>query len=40
MSKIEHFAIFTHDLDALRDFYTEIFHLRILRDNSRAPVRR
>jgi catechol 2,3-dioxygenase-like lactoylglutathione lyase family enzyme len=39
MSKIEHFAIFTHDLDALRDFYTEVFGLRILLDNSAAPVR-
>lgn len=39
MSKIEHFAIFTHDLDALRDFYTEVFGLRILLDNSLAPVR-
>jgi len=39
MSKIEHFAIFAHDLDALRDFYTEVFGLRVLLDNSRAPVR-
>lgn len=39
MSKIEHFAIFTHDLETLRDFYTKLFGLRILLDNSRAPVR-
>jgi catechol 2,3-dioxygenase-like lactoylglutathione lyase family enzyme len=39
MPRIEHFAIFAHDLDALRDFYADLFGLRVLVDNSRAPIR-
>ena len=39
MSRIEHFAIFAADLDALRTFYEEALGLRVIVDNSRAPVR-
>jgi glyoxylase I family protein len=39
MARIEHFALFTNDLEALRDYYAGVFGLRVLVDNSRAPVR-
>lgn len=39
MARIEHFAIFCDDLEALRAFYTEAMGLRVVVDNSRAPVR-
>ena len=39
MARIEHFAIFCDDLEALRAFYTEAIGLRLIVDNSRAPVR-
>jgi glyoxylase I family protein len=39
MSRIEHFALFAADLDALRTFYEEALGLRMIVDNSRAPVR-
>jgi glyoxylase I family protein len=39
MARIEHFALFTSDLEALRTFYTETFGMTVLVDNSKAPVR-
>lgn len=39
MARIEHFALFCEDLDALRDFYVEAMGLRVIVDNSAAPVR-
>ena len=39
MARIEHFALFGDDLESLRAFYTEAMGLRIIVDNSRAPVR-
>src|SRR3989442_1247800 len=39
MSRIEHFAIFAADLEALRAFYEEALGLRVIVDNSRAPIR-
>ena len=39
MARIEHFALFGDDLERLRAFYTEAMGLRIIVDNSRAPVR-
>jgi glyoxylase I family protein len=39
MSRIEHFALFAADLDALRTFYEEALGLRVIVDNSNAPVR-
>ncbi|MBX6314357.1 MAG: VOC family protein [Isosphaeraceae bacterium] len=38
MARIEHFAIFAADLEALRAFYTEVFGLRVVVDNSKAVV--
>jgi glyoxylase I family protein len=38
MSRIEHFALFTDDLETLRAFYVEAMGLRVAVDNSRAPV--
>ncbi|GIW86915.1 MAG: diguanylate cyclase [Isosphaeraceae bacterium] len=38
MTQIEHFALFTDQLERLRDFYVEAFGLRVVLDNSRAPV--
>ncbi len=38
MSRIEHFALFADDLEGLRAFYTEAMGLRVILDNSRAPV--
>ncbi len=39
MARIEHFALFADDLEGLRAFYTEAMGLRIILDNSRAPIR-
>lgn len=39
MAAIEHFAIFTDDLETLRAFYETTFDLRVIIDNSRAPIR-
>ncbi len=38
MTRIEHFALFTDDLLALRDFYVDVLGLRVAVDNSQAPV--
>jgi glyoxylase I family protein len=38
MAHIEHFALFADDLESLRDFYTEALGLRVVADNSKAPV--
>lgn len=39
MARIEHFALFGNDLEALLAFYVETMGLRVVLDNSRAPVR-
>ncbi len=39
MARIEHFAVFGNDLERLRAFYVETMGLRVIVDNSRAPVR-
>jgi glyoxylase I family protein len=39
MARIEHFALFAADLEQLRAFYEHAFGLRVIVDNSRAPVR-
>jgi glyoxylase I family protein len=39
MPHIEHFALFADDLDALKGFYEEEFGLKVVLDNSKAPVR-
>ncbi len=39
MATIEHFALFGDDLGALRAFYEGSMGLRVIVDNSRAPVR-
>src|SRR5436309_2263223 len=36
MARIEHFALFASDLAALKDFYVEVFSMRVLIDNSAA----
>lgn len=38
MARIEHFALFGADLESLRQFYVETMGLRVVLDNSRAPV--
>ena len=38
MARIEHFALFVSDLEAARDFYVEALGLRVLLDNSKAPI--
>ncbi len=38
MSRIEHFALFADDLETLRTFYAETMGLRVVLDNSRAPI--
>lgn len=38
MARIEHFALFAGDLEALRAFYVEAMGLRVILDNSRAPT--
>jgi glyoxylase I family protein len=39
MTRIEHFAVFGPDLEALRAFYADVLGLRVIVDNSKAPVR-
>lgn len=39
MARIEHFAVFAADLEALRRFYEQAFGLRVIVDNSRAAIR-
>jgi glyoxylase I family protein len=39
MARIDHFALFGHDLEALRRFYVGTMGLRVVLDNSTAPVR-
>ncbi len=38
MARIEHFALFTDDLERLRTFYVETMGLTVVLDNSQAPV--
>jgi predicted enzyme related to lactoylglutathione lyase len=39
MARIEHFAIFARDLERLRAFYEDAFGLKVIVDNSKAPIR-
>lgn len=39
MARIEHFAVFAANLEALRDFYETALGLRVIVDNSRALIR-
>jgi glyoxylase I family protein len=39
MPHIEHFAIFARDLEASRSFYETAFGLRVIVDNTKAPIR-
>ncbi len=39
MARIEHFALFGDDLAKLREFYEGVMGLRVIVDNSKAPVR-
>ena len=39
MARIEHFALFGDDLATLREFYEGVMGLRVIVDNSKAPVR-
>lgn len=38
MARIEHFAIFATDLVPLSTFYQQTFGMRVVLDNSKAPV--
>jgi glyoxylase I family protein len=38
MSTIEHVAIFARNLESLKDFYCEALDLRVVLDNTGAPV--
>lgn len=38
-SAIEHIALFADDLEASRDFFMRVFDMRVVLDNSQAPVR-
>ena len=38
-SSIEHVALFADDLEASRDFFIRVFGMRVVLDNSKAPVR-
>jgi glyoxylase I family protein len=38
MARMEHFALFADDLEALRDFYMGVMGMTLLLDNSKAPV--
>jgi len=38
-SAIEHVALFADDLEASRDFFVRVFDMRVVLDNSKAPVR-
>jgi glyoxylase I family protein len=39
MARIEHFAVFAADLEGLRRFYEQAFGMRVILDNSTAPIR-
>jgi glyoxylase I family protein len=39
MARIDHFAVFGHDLEALRRFYGDSMGMRVVLDNSGAAVR-
>ncbi len=39
MPRVEHFAIFAHDLEPLRAFYQDAFQMKVIVDNSKAPTR-
>src|SRR5665647_1265725 len=39
MARIEHFALFGDNLARLREFYEAVMGLRVIVDNSKAPVR-
>lgn len=39
MPRIEHFAIFATDLETTKNFYTDVLGLRVVVDNTSAPVR-
>lgn len=38
-SSIEHVALFADNLEASRDFFMRVFDMRVVLDNSKAPVR-
>ena len=38
MARIEHFALFADDLESLKTFYTDVLGLRVILDNSKAPI--
>jgi len=38
-SSIEHIALFADNLEASRDFFIRFFGMRVVLDNSKAPVR-
>ena len=38
MAKMEHFALFTNNLEALKDFYVAAMGLTVIVDNSAAPT--
>lgn len=38
-SAIEHVALFADNLEASRDFFIQFFDMRVVLDNSKAPVR-
>lgn len=39
MPRIEHFAVFASDLEVSRSFYEAAFGLKVIVDNTRAPIR-
>ena len=38
-SSLEHVALFAKDLEKSKDFFARIFDMRVVLDNSKAPVR-
>ncbi len=38
-SSIEHIALFADDLESSKDFFVRLFDMRVVLDNSKAPVR-
>ena len=38
-SSIEHIALFADNLEASKDFFVRLFDMRVVLDNSKAPVR-
>jgi glyoxylase I family protein len=38
MARIEHFAVFADNLEALKDFYIDAFGMRVVLDNSKAAT--